>query len=329
MITNNEINKIDIVYTYVNNTDKIWFKKISKYTNKINYSRFNFFGEIYFSLLCVQKFFNWVNKIYIVHDDQPFSLDFLEKDFQKKINFIDHKEIIPIKYLPLFNSEVIECFIWKINNLSDFFIYLNDDCFFGNYIYYSDFFTNNNQLKIFYLLKNNYYSKETLEKNKYLISYNNTELLFNNKYKTNYNIKFLHLSFNLNKYICEYTFHTFYSYLEKNFLHRFRTYNNVNTNIKNVKNFSFLHLCALNMIYKKIAIIDNNIKHIVIQELTEENYKSIFINKPKIFNINQLYKEQIILWNKLQNNYFNIFVNNYDIFIKKIKNEIKNKNKII
>ena len=323
MIVNNEINKIDIVYTYVNNTDEKWFKKISKYSKEINYGRFNFFGEIYFSLLSVQKFFNWVNNIYIVHDDQPFSLDFLEKNFKKKIIFIDHKEIIPNKYLPLFNSEVIECFIWKIKNLSDYFIYLNDDIFFGNYIYYSDFFTNSNQLKIFYLLRNNYYSKEILEKSRYLISYNNSELLFNNKYKTNYNIKFLHISFNLNKHICEYTFYTFYSYLEKNFINKFRKYNNPNSNIESVKNFSFLHLCALMTLHKKIGIIDNSIKYIIIQQLTKENYDNLLKNKPKIFNINQLYKEQINLWNNLQNNYFSIFVNNYDIFVKKIKSETK------
>ena len=326
MIINNEINKIDIIYTYVNNTDKKWLKKFNKYKNTINYARFNFFGEIYFSLLTVQKFFNWVNKIYIIHDNQKFPLNFLEKDFQKKILFIDHKEIIPKRYLPLFNSEVIECFIWKINNLSDFFIYLNDDIFFGNYIYYSDFFTNKNQLKIFYSFKNKYYSKENLEKKKYLRSYNNSEILFNNKYKTNYNIKFLHISFNLNKYICEYTFHTFYNYLEKNFSSRFRNYDNPNTNIENTKNFSFLHLCALMSYYKKICVIDNNISNIIIQELTEENYKTLLINKPKIFNINQLYQEQNELWNKLQNNYFNTFINNYYIFIDKIKKEIKKSN---
>jgi hypothetical protein len=136
MIVNNEINKIDIIYTYVNNTDEEWYKKMTKYTtnllersvdktNKVDHSRFNFFGEIYFSLLSVQKFFNWVNKIYIVHDNQPFSLHFLEKSFQKKIHFIDHKKIIPHKYLPVFNSEIIECFIWKINNLSDFIQFNN------------------------------------------------------------------------------------------------------------------------------------------------------------------------------------------------------------
>jgi hypothetical protein len=209
MIINNEINKVDIVYTYVNNTDQKWFKKVSKYSDKLDYNRFNFFGEIYFSLLSVQKFFSWVNKIYIINDDQPFSLDFLDKKFRKKIKFIDHKEIIPSEYLPIFNSEVIECFLWKISNLSDFFIYLNDDIFFGNYIYYSDFFTNENQFKIFYSIRSNYYLKELLTKHRYLIAYNNAELLFNSYYKTDYHFKFLHISFNLNKYICEYTFTPF------------------------------------------------------------------------------------------------------------------------
>ena len=176
--------KLDIVYTYVNNTDKKWFNKISKYSPKKNLdpARYNFFGEIYFSLLSVQKFFKWVHNIYIVHDDQPFHLNFLDIEFRKKVKFIDHKEIIPHKYLPLFNSEVIECFIWNIRNLSDYFIYLNDDIFFGNYIYYSDFFTNDNMMKIFYLKRYNYYPKNVLNKEPYLISNNSAELLFNKKY---------------------------------------------------------------------------------------------------------------------------------------------------
>ena len=74
------------------------------------------------------------------------------------------------------------------------------------------------------------------------------------------------------------------------------------------------------MIHNKIAINYNNISHIIIQELNNEEYKKLLINKPKIFNINQLYQNQYKLWNKLQQTYFNIFINNYDIFINHILN---------
>jgi hypothetical protein len=77
------------------------------------------------------------------------------------------------------------------------------------------------------------------------------------------------------------------------------------------------------IIHKKIAIPDSSIKFIVIQELTKDSYKKLLLEKPKIFNINQLYKEQINLWNELQKNYFNIFKNNYNLFIKNLKKEMK------
>ena len=303
----NNHNKLDIVYTYVNNTDKKWFNKISKYTEKeLDHARYNFFGEIYFSLLSVQKFFKWVHNIYIIHDNQPFHLNFLDIEFRKKVKFIDHKQIIPHKYLPLFNSEVIECFIWNIRNLSEYFIYLNDDIFFGNYIYYSDFFAKDNMMKVFYFNRYNYYPKNVLKKEPYLISTNSAELLFNKKFSTNYHIKFLHISFNLNKYICKYTFHIFYDYLSKNFTSKFRKYDNLESHnsINKMSNFSFLHLCAMMMIYKKIAIPTTKISYLIIQQLDNEKYEELFKKRPKIFNINQLYERQLTLWNKLQKIYF-------------------------
>ena len=42
---------------------------------------------------------------------------------------MDHREIIEQEYLPTFNSHVIEANLHKIPNLSEHFIYFNDDVF--------------------------------------------------------------------------------------------------------------------------------------------------------------------------------------------------------
>lgn len=42
---------------------------------------------------------------------------------------MDHREIIDHDYLPTFNSHVIEANLHKIPNLSEHFIYFNDDVF--------------------------------------------------------------------------------------------------------------------------------------------------------------------------------------------------------
>lgn len=45
------------------------------------------------------------------------------------IKVVFHRDIIPEKYLPTFNSTTIEMFLCKIKGLSEHFIYFNDDMF--------------------------------------------------------------------------------------------------------------------------------------------------------------------------------------------------------
>lgn len=323
MIIKNGMNKLDIVYTYVNNNDKKWLNKYKKYVdNSLNYSRFNFHGEIFFSLLSVEKFFNWVNNIYIVHDNQEFDTSFLNIDFRKKIKFINHSDIIPNKYLPTFNSNVIECFIWRIQDLTDFFIYLNDDMFFGNYVYYSDFFTNNNQFKVFF--KNiKKLNKNILYKQKYLIGRYHSENLFNQYFKTNYHIGSIHITFNLNKYLCKYVFFKFFKYLQKTLLLKIRVYDDPLNKLNNVQTFSFLQLATLMLIHTNIGILYHHVNKLIIQELNKNNLLELYKKKPLLYNINQLYDNQMDLWNKLQNDYFKLFNNNnYNHLLNKLEKEI-------
>ena len=144
-----ENNAIDIVYTFVNPSDTEWLKKYSRYSKRVSKIRFDFTDEqIRFSLLTLAKYAPWVNHIYVVSDNQKFDLGtgFLPK----KVTFIDHKDIIPHQFLPTFNSIVIESFLWKIPNLSKYFLYLNDDMFVGRKIEYKDFFSENGKPIQFY-----------------------------------------------------------------------------------------------------------------------------------------------------------------------------------
>jgi len=146
----NETNLLDIVYTYVDPYDKKWQQKYSYYTkNRPNSYRFDFSKEqIQFSLSTIEKFAPWINKIYIIHDDQEFSLN--SSFLKNKVVFIDHTKIIPYEYLPTFNSIVIECFLWNVPELSKNFVYFNDDVFLGSNIFINDFFTQDNKLIQFF-----------------------------------------------------------------------------------------------------------------------------------------------------------------------------------
>ena len=79
-----------------------------------------------------------VRKIFIITDNQfP---DWLNLN-HSKIEIVDHKEIFQgRRQLPCFNSHAIEARIHHIKDLSENFLYLNDDCFLGRKTNLQDFF---------------------------------------------------------------------------------------------------------------------------------------------------------------------------------------------
>lgn len=149
---------IDLVYTYVNPYDVKWKEKYKSVTGKTitNDVRYDFGSEqLLFSLKTAEKYMSWINKIYIVHDNQQFDIEsILLKD---KVVWIDHSTIIPSQFLPTFNSMVIEAFLWNIPDISEYFLYLNDDMFFGNYVFYNDLFDQRSGKPIQFYSKCHYY----------------------------------------------------------------------------------------------------------------------------------------------------------------------------
>ena len=123
--------KIDLVYTYVDGTDIRLIEKKNKYLKEhdIQFNpniRFESINEIVFSIQTILKFAKWINTIYIVTDNQipPIQQELISSG---KVVIIDHKDIIPHKYLPTFFSDVIESYLHNIPNLTEVFLYNNDD----------------------------------------------------------------------------------------------------------------------------------------------------------------------------------------------------------
>jgi len=133
---------IDIVYTWVDGLDPQFIQKKNRYMNNNMIEdnpniRFESLNEIYYSIKSVLKYVQWINKIYIVTDNQIPELD-AEIYATGKIEIIDHTDIIPSEYLPSFYSDVIESYLHNIPGLSEIFLYNNDDLFFLDYIEPSD-----------------------------------------------------------------------------------------------------------------------------------------------------------------------------------------------
>lgn len=148
---------IDVVYTWVNSDDPCWKEKFDYYSRhcKLNNSdigrhamdvaRFDDHNEIYYSIKSVIDFLPWVRTIFIVTDQQiPDVLS-----LSSKIKIIDHREIIDEQYLPTFNSHVIEAHIHNISELSEDFIYFNDDVFVARPLLASHFFNSNGIASLF------------------------------------------------------------------------------------------------------------------------------------------------------------------------------------
>lgn len=142
----------DIVYTYVNGDDPSHLQSkqqamhvYSPEPESSHVCRFHSSCEIVFSLFSIFLFVSHdeLHKIYIVISDnseQTISFQHPEwiaanTDFQEfitqRIEYVRHSQIIPIEFLPTFNSHVIELYLSNIPNLLDMFVYFNDDCFLG------------------------------------------------------------------------------------------------------------------------------------------------------------------------------------------------------
>ena len=133
----NKERKIDLVYCWVDGNDEKWQLKKNQYLSELkeeqsnNKCRFINNNELKYSLRSVEKYAPWINHIYIITDNQiP---EWLNTD-HPKISVIDHTDIMPSEALPTFNSLAIETCMHKIPDLSEYFLYGNDDFFFSDYV---------------------------------------------------------------------------------------------------------------------------------------------------------------------------------------------------
>ncbi|KAA1049551.1 stealth family protein [Pseudocitrobacter sp. 73] len=141
---------IDIVFTWVSDSDPKWLEKKSFYSGEkagnLN-TRFADYEQLRYSLRSVEAYARFIRYIYIVTDNQvPYWLN----AEHAKIKIINHSDICDDNScLPVFNSVAIESWIHKIEGLSENFIYANDDYFFGSPVTKSHFIHPNGIGKLF------------------------------------------------------------------------------------------------------------------------------------------------------------------------------------
>lgn len=97
---------------------------------------------------------------------------------------MDLKDIFPENTLPSFNSNAIESRIPFIPNLSEHFLYLNDDCFFGQCLEPSYFFDDNNNPIV--NVKKVHFTEENISIHYYRRYLYNMNQLVNENFKTDF-----------------------------------------------------------------------------------------------------------------------------------------------
>lgn len=140
------VEKIDFVVTWVDGSDPLWQEKKSKYDGSVNTSKksmnsvkaYREWGTFKYWFRGVEKFAPWVNKVYLVTDQQKPSWIDIDSD---KLVLVDHTEIIRNDYLPVFSANPIESNIHRIPGLSEHFVFFNDDVYLTAPVEPTDFFS--------------------------------------------------------------------------------------------------------------------------------------------------------------------------------------------
>lgn len=149
-------NPIDVVIAWVDGSDSRLAEKRNRYLGLTgdnahpgaHPTRFASINEIRYCVLSVFRFAPFVRNLYIVTDGQdPDLYDDIKTWFPDRVGsvrIVDHSEIFEgfSNFLPTFNSISIGNMIWRINGLSENFVYFNDDTFLIRSIEPEDFFIN-------------------------------------------------------------------------------------------------------------------------------------------------------------------------------------------
>lgn len=135
---------IDFVVTWLDGNDPVWQAEYKKYYKEekgcdMSIARTRDWDNLHYWFRCVEKFAPWVRKIHFVtcgHLPEWLNTK------AEKLNIVTHTDFIPAEYLPTFNTWTIVWNLWRIEGLSEHYIALGDDMFFGKNVEQKRFFRN-------------------------------------------------------------------------------------------------------------------------------------------------------------------------------------------
>ena len=119
---------IDMILPWVDGNDPDWREERNKYDSEYAISdvRYQSWDNLQYVFRGIEKYMPWIHKVFLV--TWGHIPEWLNTSCDK-LAVVKHSDYIPEKYLPTFNSNVIEMNYFRIRDLSENYILFNDDLF--------------------------------------------------------------------------------------------------------------------------------------------------------------------------------------------------------
>ena len=121
---------IDIVITWVDGSDPDWLSSIEQHRGPEHKeyasgsNRYRDWGTLKYLLRGIDRYCPWARRVHLVTSGHlPKWLNLTSP----KLKIVEHKDFIPLRFLPTFSSHPIELNLHRIKGLAEKFVYFNDD----------------------------------------------------------------------------------------------------------------------------------------------------------------------------------------------------------
>ena len=139
---------IDYVIPFVDCSDRNWLLEYKKYVSGVsdwsnNATRFRDWETLRYQLRSIERYMPWIRNIYIVLSISETQIPKWLDTENERVHIVWDWEIVPREYLPVFNSNVIDLYIPRIEGLSEHYLYACDDYIVMRELKPEDFFSGN------------------------------------------------------------------------------------------------------------------------------------------------------------------------------------------
>lgn len=227
---------MDVVVTYVDFTNTKWRQAyettiIEKYdstvhtTDSATRTRFVNHGEIRFLLRSIEKHVPWIRNVYIVVDD------YLEKpEWLTGVTLVRHRELFQeyaTSCLPTFNSQAIETVLHRIPDISEPFLYFNDDMFVGKTIKY-EHMLKDSKVSVLLSKSKSKVGEPSLNEIGFRCAWKNVNRLLNARFGKSIRYKLEHVPYVISPALMNELWAEFPNEMEKTIHSRFRAIHDIN-----------------------------------------------------------------------------------------------------